>query len=192
MLTNTPGYCIVAKKNATDDDYTIKKDGSIDKKETDDKTDSFYKEGEEKPFAVLEKKTIEAGALTNSKGATNKNSFSLIQFPQEGEGFTSYEPSQNKYVQPEFAAVLFAAGIDWNKNHPDSKISYGDMSASNGDVPTGHPRHGWGHMLGLAVDIRYFGTDGKTDRVLTTSSKFSPNLNQELINIFINRKIICQ
>ncbi len=173
----------------SDDDYTIKKDGTIEVKKTDSKTDDFYKEGEDKPFAKLEKRQIKAGTLKNEQGSTNKQSFYLVQFPQNGIGFTSYESEHNRYVQPEFAAVLFAVGIDWNEKYPLYKINFGDMSNINGDVPLNHPRSGWGHMLGLAVDIRYFSLNGNTNRTLTTDEDFSTLLNQQLVNTFIYRGI---
>lgn len=128
----------------------------------------------------------------------NKNDSGLVQFPENGIGFSRYgtidaggtttSPAEvvgqgDHYLQPETAAALFGLvnkldtefGID---------ISLGDMSSSNGSDPwqSGFKHHaGHGHLgkrSGLDVDFRYVNTDGvsfKSKNAFNNSSYSSLN-----------------
>ena len=85
------------------DDYTAKLDGTIEKKVTNDNFDRFFVEksdGQVKQVAQLDKVKAADGSTT------------LVEFPDNGTGFTRYGEADmggDHYVQPMVAAALFGA-----------------------------------------------------------------------------------
>jgi RHS repeat-associated protein len=146
------------------DDYYIKNDGNIEVYRTDDNFDRFYawdynKEGYVN-IAQLDKKEVQL---------PNGQKIFLVEFPQSGYGFTSYNSIENgKYVEPggydkninekpgeqtgvgdhwvrpQVAAALFGL-MGQARNELGATIALGDMSSSNGSDPWNPKDTGWGN-----------------------------------------------
>jgi hypothetical protein len=159
---------------ALDDDYTAKKDGTIEVKKTDDKFDRFF----------VEKKDGTTSLLAQLDKHTTSNGTTLVNFPDAGEGFTRYgdkDPGGDHFVKPEIAAALFGAVNEFSEKNPDVKVQFGDMSNSNGERP--NETHTT-HKGGRNVDFRYIRTDGELKPVNINSPQLDKIKSQDLINAF--------
>ena len=141
------------------DDWYIKDDGNIEVVRTDDAFDRFFVWDEN-----------QKGYINKAELAKNENG--LVEFPQSGYGFTSYNSFENgknvepggsdnvvkeqtgtgdHWVQPIVAAALFGF-TNQLKNDYGTTLALGDMSSSNGSDPwnpndlfgSNHGHHG-GH-----------------------------------------------
>lgn len=134
------------------DDWFIKRDGSIDVYRTGDTFDRFYVQHENTDEFTM-------------KGQLEKNQFGLVEFPQSGWGFTSYNSFvSGRYVEqggydkvvkeqtgigdhwlrPVVAAALFGL-TNSARNRLGTTIALGDMSSSNGSDPWNPNDTGWGN-----------------------------------------------
>lgn len=163
-----------------DDDYTAKKDGSIEVKKTDDNFDRFFVEnndGSTTQVAQLDKVTAADGKTT------------LVKFPESGNGFTRYgdeEAGGDRYVQPTVAASLFGAINEFSQNNSGATIQLGNMSAADGGKPgVGvHTGGGTSHVNGRNVDARLIRTDRALSAVTVFSPHFDRGASQSMVNSF--------
>ena len=182
---NNPTNLVDPNGLAPLDDYYIYGDGTIEKVETDDSFDRFYRADRNGNVELIAK--------------LEKNEAGLIKFPDSGYGFDRYGTSDaggydaevdervgsgDHYLQPETAAALF--GVTQMLGGKGLTLSFGDMSSSNGSDPwqSGFPHHaGHGHQgarSGLDVDFRYLNKEGRSfqNRAATTDPRFSLENNQ--------------
>jgi len=185
-FANNPVYFIDPRGKSVDD-YYINRDGSIIRQLTTESSDRFFVQNEDGSFNntpnfSLERTHIGKGAVKSGAGS-NSNGFDLVYFPDRGAGFSSYASSKNMYVQPLMAAALLGASADFETQHPYNYINFGNMGTAGGDIAQGHPGAGWGHKLGLSVDIGYIGTDGNSN-AYTGSRNFDLDKNADMVNSF--------
>lgn len=124
------------------DDWYVRDDGNIEVYKTNDSFDRFY------VWSTANKGYI-------NKGVLQKSADGLVEFPQSGYGFTSYNSFENgayvepggydkvkkeqtgvgdHWVKPIVAAALFGL-TNQLKNDYGVTIAFGDMSSSNGSDP---------------------------------------------------------
>ncbi|MBV6484841.1 MAG: hypothetical protein KFKLKKLM_01359 [Flavobacteriales bacterium] len=163
------------------DDYTSKRDGTIEVKKTDDNFDRFSvenKDGSTTQVAQLDK-------IKASDGKTD-----LVKFPSSGAGFTRYgdeEVGGDSYVQPKVAAAIFGAVNEFSEKNPDATVQLGNMSSSTGGKPGGSSIHKGGsmsHVLGRNVDARYIRKDRGLSGVTVFDMQFDRGASQNLVNAF--------
>ena len=187
-----------------DDDYLIRKDGEIVVRKTDDSFDRFYTENNQR---------IDGSIIIRNYSFVaklDKNDAGLVNFPDNGIGFTSYGATEkggyssgikkgvsfkenvgsgDSYLKPQTAAALF--GVIDGLHDKGITVSLGDMSSSNGSDPANAGKNtfhhaGHGHMTkrsGLDADFRYIGKNGSSFQGVMSNKKFNVKNNQTLYNL---------
>ena len=188
--------------NSTDptglDDWYVADNGSMQVYRTEDPFDRFYVFDENRNVFVL-------------VAQLDKNSRGLVRFPEQGYGFTYYNPGErggfdpstgesvgqgDHYLLPVTAAALFGF-TNQLKNDEGVTLALGDMSASNGSDPWDvrfrspewnghHATHGHlGNGTGANIDFRYVDSAGNSQRGNWAESprRFSQAKNQRIFDL---------
>ncbi|MFY9618359.1 MAG: RHS repeat-associated core domain-containing protein [Pyrinomonadaceae bacterium] len=172
-------------RKAVPNDYYADRDGAITIDETTDTFDRFYVENPNGTYSLV--------------ATLQRNNDGLVQFPDNGTGFTRYGTVDaggqdrggenvgqgDHFLQPVVAAALFGTINVVNSDH-QLTVSLGDMSSSNGSDPwqpggQHHAGHGHrGNRSGLDIDFRYLNNNGVSFQSPTARSdpQFSVQNNQ--------------
>lgn len=185
------------------DNYSIRKNGEIKVEKTDDNFDRFSVEVSQRTEGDMVIRNYSMVAQLD------KNEDGLVNFPDKGNGFTSYGDvekggfstgvkkgvafeenvgSGDSYLKPKTAAALF--GVINELKDKGITISLGDMSSSNGSDPANagkntfhHAGHGHtGKRSGLDADFRYIGDDGKSFQGVMSDTRFNTTNNKAVYN----------
>ncbi|MBI4524973.1 MAG: penicillin-insensitive murein endopeptidase [Deltaproteobacteria bacterium] len=108
------------------------------------------------------------------------------QFPREGKGFYSYEPSHRQVGQRETIAAFLEIAEDWADAHPEGpRIGIGRISFEGGG-----PMEGASHRLGVDVDIRPMRNDSREAGTDWRLPSYSRELTQELVDIIFANPVL--
>ncbi|HUF05415.1 MAG TPA: RHS repeat-associated core domain-containing protein [Aridibacter sp.] len=195
---NDPVNLIDPEGLAVVDDWYVSDDGKIEVYRTEDPFDRFYVFDENRNVFVM-------------VAQLQKNSYGLVRFPDNGWGFTYYNPGErggydpdtrelvgqgDHYLLPVTAAALFGL-TNQLKNDYGITLALGDMSSSNGSDPWDsrfrsadwnghHATHGHkGNGTGESIDFRYVDKNGQSRRGnwVTNPGRFSPSKNQAVFDL---------
>jgi len=128
----------------------------------------------------------EEGTLTTTTLDINENG--QVLFPESGFGFTRYgstEENGDHYLTPEAAAATLGLVTEVAlSENSGAKISFGDMSDSNGGAPGGnHQTHGGKNGgSGICMDYRYTNDIFVSKQGTTKSSWFDAETNKSFLD----------
>jgi RHS repeat-associated protein len=149
-------------------DYTAKKDGTVEMRPTSDKYDRFFVEGNKAPIAQLDKISYKGGELVHFNVSTE----AIVNNATEGRN----------YIKPELAAQIIGASVEYKKTTGNSMV-INQLNDANGGH-SGHPPKK-GSTGGFFADIRYASKNGTSyDVVWTTYSNFDKKGSQLMVDIF--------
>jgi RHS repeat-associated protein len=128
------------------------------------------------------------GTLTTYNLNINDNG--QVLFPESGFGFDRYGPvdeNGDHYLTPEAAAATLGLVTEVAlSEYTNAKISFGDMSDSNGSAPGGnHASHGGkngGSGSGVCIDYRYINENFKSKQGTAESSWFNAQSNKVFLD----------
>ena len=143
------------------DEYFIKKNGEIDKIENDDKFDKFYIEKSSYDYNGNLAYNFEL--VGQYKKISTSNGTSLVKFPNSGVSFEKNIKTTSNYIQPELAAAILGASIEFF-NETGLKIQINQLNSAKG----GHSSHSGN---GTNADIRYVNTKGNINEPVWTNGK---------------------
>lgn len=148
-------------------DYTSKKDGSVEMRPTNDKYDRFFVEGNNVPITQLNKITYKDGVL--------------VQFNVSTEAIVNNTTEGRNYIKPELAAQLIGASVEYKKETGNS-IVVNQLSDKNGGHSGHEAKKG---SSGAYMDVRYASKDGTSfEPVWTTYKTFDQKGSQTMVDIF--------
>ena len=147
------------------DDYLAMKDGTIQKKTTNDEYDRFFVEGKDKPIVQLDKHQTKDGTT-------------LVYFNQDTDAIDNNAKDSKSYIAPELAAAIIGASEEY-RNETGNKVQINQLNNSEG----GHSSHGG---KGTFADIRYANINGNINEpVWTSGNNYDPINSQILVDKFV-------
>lgn len=138
---------------ATDDNYLIRSDGTIEKQETDDPTNTYYYQKKDGSIVNLGTYDVTQNvSITYKKQSAVKDMVSLEGVNTEFLKTKTVE-SGNYYLDENVTAALLASAYEMY-SEKGKKIFLNQLNGLHG----GHSKHG---SMGDRIDLQYIRTDGK-------------------------------